>query len=128
MFIGMPNGVRQEMIVFIADAIKKLSPREDYRELLQLCHVFLGGSTDEELFFRISGAMHHAHWMLKAIYYVKIFLFKDRIKLTKLTARKTAGLTKICIFVSLIYARYWHEAPIPELAPLNDFNRLTPLH
>ena len=48
LFIEMSNGFRQEMIVFFTDAIKKRSPREDDRELLQLCHVFLGGSSDEK--------------------------------------------------------------------------------
>ena len=121
----MPNYFRQEIIVFFADAIKKRSPREVYWELLQLCHVFLGRFADEELFFRMPGAMHPARWMSKAIYYLKIFLLKDKMKRT---AHETAGLTKICLLVSLVYARYWREAPLPERAPLNDFNLLTILH
>jgi hypothetical protein len=125
LFVGMPTGLRQEMILFYVNAIKSRSPREDYRELLQLCHVFLGGSSDEEPFFRTPGAMHHARWMSKAIYSLKIILFKDQMKLT---AHERAGLTKICLFVSLVYARYWHEAPLAERAPLNDFNLLALLH
>ena len=41
---------------------------------------------------------------------------------------QTAGPTKICLFVSLIYACFWHKAPLPERAPLNYFNLLTLLH
>lgn len=35
-FNGMPNGLRQEMISFYQTAIRDKTPREDYRELLQL--------------------------------------------------------------------------------------------
>ena len=92
LFIGMLNGFRQVMIVFFADA----SPSEDYRELLQLCHVFQEGSSDEELFFCMPGEMHHTHWLSKALYSVKIFLFKYQMMLT---THETADLTKICLFL-----------------------------
>src|SRR6218665_1381253 len=36
-FAGMPLGLRQEMISFYTSAIRDSNPREDYRELLQLC-------------------------------------------------------------------------------------------
>ena len=68
------------------------------------------------------GAMHHACWMSKAIYCLKIFLFKDQMNRT---ASETAGLTKICLFqltkiclfVFFICGCYWHEAPLTEIAP-----------
>ena len=69
--------------------------------------------------------MQHSRWMSKAIYSLKIFLFKDQ---TKLTAHETAGLTKIFLFVSLMYTCYCHETPLPERAPLNYFNLLALIH
>ena len=71
------------------------------------------------------GSMDHARWMTKVIYSLKISLFKSQMKLTTC---ETPGLTKICLFVSLIYARYWHEAPLPERVSLNYFNPFTLLH
>jgi hypothetical protein len=126
LFTGMPEGLRQEMRSFYADAIYSNSiPRDDYRELLWLCHVFLGGSLEGMSCFRVPGAMHQARWMAKAIYSLKIFLFRGQMKLT---THEVAGMKTISLFVSLVYGRYWHESPIPERAPLNDFNLLALLH
>ena len=124
-FAGMPLGLRQEMILFYTSAIRDRNPREDYRELLQLCLIFLGGEVDGKLFFRAPGAMHNARWMSKAIYSIKICLFKDQMQLT---ARETRGLMTVSLFVSLIYARFWHEAPVAQKAPLNDLKLLNLLH
>ena len=50
--------------------------RDDYRELLQLSLVFLGATTTN-ITFKRPGAVHHAWWMAKAIYSLKIFLFRN---------------------------------------------------
>lgn len=42
----------------------------------------------------------------------------------KLTAHESQGLMKVSLFVSLIYARFWHEAPLAQRAPLNDLKLL----
>jgi hypothetical protein len=110
-FNGMPNGLRQEMISFYKAAIRDKTPREDYRELLQLCLLFLGGEIDGQSSFRAPGALHNARWMAKAIYSIKICLFRDQMKLT---AHESQGLMKVSLFVSLIYARFWHEAPLAQ--------------
>ena len=46
----------------------------------------------------------------------------------KLTAHELAGVTSISLFVSLVHTRYWHEAPLAERAPFNDFKLLKLLH
>jgi hypothetical protein len=125
LFLGMPGGLRQELTVFYAEATKSKSPREDYRELLQLCYVFLGGTSHGETCLRAPGVMHNARWMAKAIYSLKMYLFRSQIKLT---ASESVGLTSVALFVSLVYARYWHEAPLAERAPFNDRNLLILLH
>ena len=53
--------------------LAKTWPREDYKELLELLIVSLGG-TVPGFSFKIPGADHHARWMSKAIYYLKIRL------------------------------------------------------
>lgn len=69
--------------------------------------------------------MHNARWMAKAIYSLKVFLFRNQLKLTP---HEAAGVTSVSTFVSLIYARYWHEAPLAEHAPVNDMKLLSQLH
>lgn len=121
-FDGMPGGLKEEMKSFYFSAIKSESPREDYRELLQLCFVFLGGELENGPNFRAPGAVHRARWMARAIYALKIFLFRGEIKLT---TREMKGLADFSVFVALLYGRFWHEAPAAERAPLNDITLLS---
>ena len=60
--LGMPNGLSQEMISFDKTAIRDRTLREDHRELLQLCLVFLG-KVDGNSYFHAPGAMDKARWM-----------------------------------------------------------------
>lgn len=48
--------------------------RDDYKELLELCVMFLGHSLPNGNKFRKPEASHHARWMSKAIYVLKIFI------------------------------------------------------
>ena len=124
-FAGMPNGLRQEMIIFYKTAITDRAPHEDYRELLQLCLVFLGGEIEGQLSIRAPGAILNPRWMAKTIYSIKICLFKNQMQLT---AHETLGLMTVSVFVSMVYARFWHEAALPQRAPLNDIKLLHLLH
>jgi hypothetical protein len=122
-FDGEMEILRQEMVAYYNDAISHQQPREDYLELLQLCLVFLKKDplrTSSK--FKAPGAMHHARWMMKAIYALKMVLFADQLTLTK---REKSGLTELALFVSLIYARFWHEAPLASRAPRNDAQMLS---
>jgi hypothetical protein len=87
--------------------------------LLKLCQIFLGKPDKTKVRFCAPGALHQARWMAKAIYCLKMYMFQDQFVLT--TAEKK-GVTEISLFVSLVYCRYWNEAPIAERAPLNDAN------
>lgn len=75
--------------------------------------------------FRAPGALHRARWMAKAIYSLKMFLFKGQLNLT---AREQNGLSNISVFVAVLFARFWHEAPLAQCAPFNDFKVLDLLH
>jgi len=103
--------------VYYDDATKSQQPRDDYLELLHLSWTFLGGAPGSRVKFRAPGAMHHARWMAKAIYSLKIYMFQDQFVLT---AAEKKGVTDISLFVALIYSRYWNEAPVAERAPFND--------
>jgi len=61
--------------------------------------------------------MHHARWMSKAIYFLKMVLFEGQLELT---AKEMRGQKELVLFVSLIYGCFWHEAPIASHALMND--------
>lgn len=92
--------------------------RNDYRELLELIVIFLGGRSMEGKSFRALGPIHHARWMAKAIYSLKIFLFRDQFHLT---SQEKSGLRDVCVFIIHIYQRAWFTASNPVTAPNNDF-------
>jgi hypothetical protein len=95
-------------------------PREDYKEIIELCLLILGEpvcSNDESYHFRIPGAYHLARWMGKVIYCFKIYLFRHQFHLTP---AETRHLLEFCLFASHIYVRAWISCPVPCDAPVND--------
>lgn len=60
------------------------SPRKDYTELLELSLIFLGETTfkNKPIKVRLPGALHRARFMSRGIYSLKIFAFRNQIKLT----------------------------------------------
>lgn len=114
--------LRKDMVVFYAHAISHQQPREDYLELLRLCLVFLGGgSVGTDIKFHAPGAMHHARWMAKVIYALKMVLFESQFTMT---SREKQGLIEVALFIALVYGRFWHEAPLASNATLNDAQML----
>lgn len=95
-------------------------PRNDYREFLELSCIFLGGIPPRGVIFKKPGANHHARWMAKAIYSLKLFLFKDQFFKNAEKSREVTELRQICIFVIMIYIKCWFTAPSAIQAPLND--------
>lgn len=89
-------------------------PRSDYKEFLQLALIFLG---EENLKFRVPGAISHARWMAKAIYCLKIFVFRDQFAVTR---RELSGLRDICIFLVKIYIKSWFGCTNAIKAPNQD--------
>jgi len=94
-------------------------PRDDYRELLELAIVFVGGTPPRGVHFRAPGAIHHARWMAKAIYALKMWLFQKQFGIT---TREEKALRSICIFV--VYLKAWFTAPFAACAPSNDIQLL----
>ena len=99
-------------------------PREDYRELVELVLIFLGQIPSRGVHFRVPGAFHHARWMAKLIYVLKIYLFQSQFKLTK--HEKTSCL-EFGLFVALIYVQSWITSPNSCDAPINDLHLIQAL-
>lgn len=99
--------------------------RADYAELLNLTIIFLGGTPKNGVKFRVPGAFHHARWMSKAIYALKIYLFRNEFSLSQ---RELDGLRDICIFIVRLYVKNWFSSTVPTNAPNQDLNLLKDLY
>lgn len=62
--------------------------------------------------------------MAKGIYVIKMYIFQDQFILTE---HEKKYITDLALFVSLIYIKFWNEAPIGPTAPQNDIKFLEAL-
>lgn len=67
--------------------------------------------------FKKPGADSHARWLSKAIYSLKMFMFRNSFKMS---SRDLKGLREICIFIILFYIKAWFTAPSAIQAPQSD--------
>lgn len=109
---------------FIQKQLDSEQPREDYRELLKLVQIFIGKVPCSKVKFRKPGAFHHARWMSKAIYTIKIFLFHKQFKMT---VKLVKSIAEICIFIATVYVKVWFTCPLASEAPNNDLSFLKKL-
>ena len=93
-------------------------PRDDYRELLQLIVITLGG-TVEGFSFRFPQADSNARWMAKAIYNLKLRLLSN---IFMMTPEENSFVRLISEFVCCVYAKYWFTTPLPTSAPREDLD------
>jgi hypothetical protein len=117
---------REEMIIYLLNVLENgTHPREDYKELLQLPLLYLGGWSQKDFPFRAPGALHQARWMAKAIYSLKIALFtRQLMNVPGISKKELNGMKQVGFFVCLIYVRFWHEAVVIRWAPKNDLDML----
>lgn len=114
-----------EIRVFVEKTLQTAQPRDDYKEFLILTLIFLGILPPCGVKFRIPGAFHHARWMAKAIYSLKIYLFRKQFKMT---AKKLDALRDVCVFIVTTYVQAWFEAPLASKAAENDLNFLKKMY
>jgi hypothetical protein len=115
----------EEVQSFCLTQLQQTHSREDYRELLELVVIFLAGCPQRGIHFRAPGPVHHARWMAKAIYCLKIFLFKEQFLLT---AHELKGINGMCLFITRLYVKAWFVAPLSLAAPYNDLNFIKSLY
>ena len=67
------------------------------------------------------GARHHARWMSKVIYTIKIAMLQHQLKndIPGCLLMKIVDLAK---FLCLYYVKPWSRATLPFQAPIEDFN------
>lgn len=61
--------VSTDVISFAQRQLNQYQPRDDYKELLNLTIIFLGGVPEKGISFRVPAGLHRARWMAKAIYF-----------------------------------------------------------
>jgi hypothetical protein len=99
--------------------------RSDYKEFLELILLFLGSDIEtNQITVKKPGAFHHARWMAKAIYSLKIYLYREQFKLS---ANDKKTILHVNAFVVKCYARYWFTTHRPEKAPMVDLKFLRSL-
>ncbi|XP_073979047.1 uncharacterized protein [Rhodnius prolixus] len=90
---GFLEEQRVTMVNYIQNVLKEEShPREDYKELLNLPLLYLGGWDENNFTFRIPEALHQARWMAKALYALKIALFAKQLNMSQ---RELKGMKRI---------------------------------
>lgn len=114
-----------DMKTFLTDQLGICHQREDYRELLELSLLFIGGLPARGVMFRKPGALHRARFMARLIYALKIYMFRDSG--FKLTDREITGLGNFCAFGVGSYVKSWFLSPLPTAAPANDLMLLKSL-
>lgn len=101
---------------FCLEYLAKVHIRHDYRELLQLAFIFLGGSIPN-FTFRAPGATSQARFMSKAIYCLKMYIFHAHFKIS---ASQLNGIRNMCIFLVSLYIPYWFRTANAVEAPNRD--------
>ena len=95
----------EQVVTFLQDWISnstKIKLRHDYLELATLTLLFLGGTLPESIknaTIKDPGAIHHARWMSKAIYTMKIALFRNQ--LDEIYEADLDNIVSLAIFLSV---------------------------
>ena len=96
-------------------------PRDGCREFLELLVLLLGEIPPRGKQFNTPGAFHHAHWLSKVIFCIKISMFRKQFKLT---SKEEKALLLIRSFASLLCLSSWFSCTFSEDAATNDLSLL----
>lgn len=99
--------------------VKQMCMRDDYKELIELTLVVLGYPV-ENIHWRMPGPIHHARWMAKLLYAIKMYLFRDQRDTVHLTMKNEKALHRFVQFGSLLYCKWWTKAALAAEAPADD--------
>ncbi|GBN68934.1 hypothetical protein AVEN_264250-1 [Araneus ventricosus] len=111
----------ENLFDFYRPELKNVMVRDDYRELIELSIVFLGGDAEKNLKIRPPGTMHQARWMAQAIYSLKLSLFSSQLKLN---TQDKEVLLDFCLFIVTIYVKPCLQFIFAAQAPYKRFELL----
>ena len=104
---------------------RKCFPREDYKELCELIAIYLGADLPNGFTMRRPGADHHARFMPKAIYYLKLFLLQN---LFPLWGSKVKEVKRMALYIGVFYGKYFLQSSLTASAPANDLRFFCLMH
>ena len=93
------------------------SSRNDYLEMAKLCLTYIGGDLPEKmspLKMREPGAYHHARWMSKVLYVLKLAMLKPTF------TYEVEKIRSLALFYSVYYAKAWLTSIFAAEAPVQD--------
>ncbi|XP_065679431.1 uncharacterized protein LOC136093970 [Hydra vulgaris] len=96
--------------------------REDRRELAELVVTYLSPSIKYKI--RKTGAIHHAHFLAKAIYYLKMQLLYSQLDLVQENNDLKMEIKLIAEFVACFYAKWYLESSNVSKAPNLDMKAI----
>ena len=108
----------QRILSFAIEQLNMEHPRDDYRELLEITIIFLGGVPPRGIRFTKPGSVHRARFMARLIYSMKIFLFRNSG--FPITDDECKGIKDLCLFGVKFYIRSWFTSRLGISAPKND--------
>ena len=85
-----------EALEFALVCLKDQHPRDDYRELLELTVIYMGGIPPRGIRIMAPGAIHRARWIAKALYSLKVWVFMFRSHF-HLRSETTPSLQHFCL-------------------------------
>ena len=121
-YSSVPDWMQEEAKSVLAWAMKELDkktwPRADYQELLKLTIICLGGEI-ADFQFMLPGPDHHARFMSKNLYFLKIKLL---LRMFRLSEEEKVQVEEICTFILIFYVKSWFQSPLPTAAARNDLS------
>ena len=119
-YSSVPEWMVEEGKAVLAWAERELAkntwPRDDYKELLQLTIICLGGHIPG-FQFMIPGPDHHARWMSKNIYFLKLLLLLYQFLISEEERLQVIEISK---YILIFYVKHWFQSPLPTCAARND--------
>ena len=103
--------------------------RHDYLQLATLSLLFLGGTLPDcmkHTTIKDPGAIHHARWMSKSLYTLKITLFRDQLE-DVYEAEQLEEIYSLATFLSIFYTKAWLTCTSAADAPNNDLQLMKKL-
>ena len=105
--------------------------RDDYKEFAKLCDLYLSDD-DANVNFMRPGAIHHARWMAKTIYAIKLVLLEQQItdlpRGTVTAAHQVSKLRDFVDFLTHVYCTWWLTSNSVTRAAWNDLALIKALH
>ena len=100
---------------------KNTFSREDYRELVELTLIFLGGTIPRAFIIRKPGANHHARFVVYAIYFLKLQTLSEKFPMSQ---NERTEVKRMSTFVAICHSEAFLKSILSTIAPVLDISYL----